>query len=181
MALRKRIVFTVLLLVAGCAPQGTAPVAVLQMRSSGPSATISTDPKVVGSVAAVLAGMDANVYRAVSMAQVGGTVLLTGAVMRPDQRRMLEQKVAAVPGVTRVTNRIVVSDAASLETYLADGRKERELAGVLAPNLAARVVHGVIYVVGMAEVADIEQLKVYVADDPAILWVDATAVTYGVD
>ena len=181
MGLPRRAAFAVLLLVAGCAPQGNAPVAVPQMRSSGPIPVIPTDPKVVSSVAATLAGLDSNVYHAVSMAQVGRTVLLTGAVVRPDQRRLVEQRVASVSGVAHVTNRIIVTDAASLETYLADGRKERELAGVLAPNLAVRVVHNVVYVVGTAEMADIDQLKVYVADDPAIQWVDATAVTYGAE
>jgi hypothetical protein len=39
-----------------------------------------------------------------------------------------------------------------------------------------RVVHGVAYLVGVVGAAELTTFKESVADDPAIQWVDATAV-----
>ncbi len=164
---------------AGCAPQARPPVAIPQAaRLSAPPLPVVTDPKVVEKVSTSLATLDVQAYRAVSMAEVGGTVLLTGAVVRPDQRRVAEQKVLAVLGVTAVSNRILVTDAASLDAYRPDQSKEKDLSGRLSPGLAVRVVKGVVYLVGIAAVEDVDRLKEAVADDPTIQWVDASAVSY---
>ena len=109
---------------------------------------------------------------------MGGAVLLTGAVVRPDQRRLVEQRVALVPGVTSVANRVLIADDAALDSYRPDGAKERELASQVAPNLALRVVRGVVYAVGVAQSPDIDHLKEIVAADAALQWVDASAVQY---
>lgn len=174
---RSRAALLVLLMLAGCAQPGPTPIAVPQSRPPSKVAVIPTDPAVVQKVANVLAGLDSQAYRGVSMAEVDGTVLLVGAVVRPDQRRVLEQRVAAVPGVNAVVNRILVIDAASLDSYRPDTAKERDLAGQLAVNLAVRVVHNVVYAVGVADPADIDQLKEIVAEDSSLQWVDASAVT----
>jgi len=161
-----------------CAPQGRPSVAVPTPRPSTASVQpVVTDPKVVEKVAASLSSLDAQAFRAVSMAEVGGTVLLTGAVVRPDQRRQVEQRVAAVPGVTTLSNRIQVTDAASLESYRPDQTKEKVLGGRLAPGLAVRVIKGVVYLVGIAAVEDVDRVKETVAADPTLQWVDASAVS----
>ena len=167
------------LALAGCAPAPRPPVAVPQARPSNGANTqaASTDPKIVDKVAAALNGLDAQAFHAVSMAESGGAVLLVGAVVRPDQRRQLEKKVAAVPGVTGVTDRIQVIDGAALDSYQPDLGKERDLAARLSSGLAVRVVHGVAYLVGAAGPGDLAAFKESVADDSAIQWVDDGAVT----
>jgi hypothetical protein len=162
--------------VAGCAPQSRPSVAVPVFRNTTAPQAVTTDPKIVDNVAAALNGLDANAYRSVSMAEAGGSVLLVGAVVRPDYRRQLELRVGAVPGVTAVSDHILVVDNSVLDQFRADLSKERDLAGRLPPGLALRVVHGVAYLVGVVGASDLTTFKESVADDPAIQWVDATAV-----
>ncbi len=162
---------------AGCASQTRPPIAVPVFRSAAPSSAVTTDPKLVDTVAAALNGLDSRTFQAVSMAESGGLVLLVGAVVRPDQRRQLEQKVAAVPGVTGVSDHILVVDSVGLDGYRPDLGKERDLSGKVPLGLALRVVHGVAYLVGVASAAEVGSFKESIADDPAIQWVDSTAVT----
>ncbi len=163
----------VALALVGCAPQGHPVVASAPPKVYPP---VVTDPKVVESVGAALAALDPQSYRAVSMAEVGGTVLLTGAVVRPDLRRHVEQRIATVPGVTAVSNHILVTDGGALDGYRPDQTKEKDLSVWMTPGLAVRVVRGVAYLVGVAPAEDVDKFKENVADDPAIQWVDATAV-----
>ena len=165
------------LVLAGCAPQDKPTVVAAQAHPSKPAQPSAvSDPKTVERLSASVAALDADAFRAVSMAQVGGAVVLTGAVVRPDQRRLLEQRVWSIPGVAAVSNRVQIVDGAALDGYLPDRNKEKDVADRLAPGLAARVVKGVVYLVGVASPDDVGRLKEALADDPAIQWVDATAV-----
>lgn len=165
------------LALAGCVQQGRPVVSTVTSRPAVSYPPVVTDPKVVESVAATLAALDPQAYGAVSMAEVGGTVLLTGAVVRPDLRRKVEQRIASVPGVTVVSNHILVTDGASLEGYRPDQSKEKEVSALVPPGLALRVVRGVVYLVGVALAEDVDRFKESVADDSAIQWVDASAVS----
>ena len=172
MRLRLTPVVLIAALLAGCAPHAQGPVAV----PVGMGA-VATDPQLLQTVAAAFAGLDRQSYRAVSVAQVGGTVLVVGAVVRPDQRRQVDQRLLAVPGVHQVIDRIVVTDEAALDTYGPDIRAEQRLAAQVPGNLAVRVVRGVVYAVGVASAAQIDQLKEIAVDQSGLQWVDVSAVT----
>lgn len=125
-------------------------------------------------------GLDKSTYGAVSAAEAEGRVLLTGAVVRPDDRRHLEQIVVGLPGVVAVADSVLVVDAPLLLQYQPDSAKEREISQRFAlAGVALRVVNGVVYLVGRADAPDaVEALKDGLADDSAVKWVDASAVVY---
>lgn len=125
-------------------------------------------------------GLDRTAYGAVSAAQSEGRVLLTGAVVRPDYRRRLEQMVSVLPGVMAVSDAVQVVDGPSLTQYQPDTAKERDIVQRFAlPGIALRVVKGVVYLVGQAaDREEIDALRDGLADDAAIKWIDASAVVY---
>ena len=170
--IRALVLMGVVVLAAGCAPQPGK----LMVTASVQQSTQPANPQVVQNIETAFAKLDHQAFRAVSLAQAGDNVLVVGAVVRPDQRRMVEQKIAAVPGVGRVINAIIVTDEAALETYRPNGSKERDLAAKVPAGVAVRVVHNVVYAVGVATAQDLDHFKEIVAQDGDLMWVDAGGV-----
>ena len=170
--IRAVLILAAVLLAAGCAPQ---PGKLMVTASVQPSAT-PVNPQVVLNIETAFAKLDRQAFRAVSIAQAADTVLVVGAVVRPDQRRQVEQKIAAVPGVGRVVNTIIVTDEAALDSYRPNGSKERDLAPKAPAGVAVRVVHNVVYAVGIATNQDLDHFKEIVAQDSDLMWVDAGGI-----
>jgi len=170
-----------LLLLAGCAPGGPGRPAPIPERSGAERAV---DSDVATVVAKRIGALDAKAFRAVAVKAMGGRVLLTGAVIKPGQRRQVEQEAAKVDGVTRVHNEVVLVGESWLDRFLPDAERERALAArlsaeaeVTAANYDIRVVNGVAYLLGRAGSAgELERAKAALVEDSAVKWVVDSAV-----
>ena len=178
------------LILAGCAQpplssssqQVRASVAV-PVRKAAPSSAPLESNVLPARLVERMTSLDVRVYRAVAVAEAQGRVLLVGAVARPDQRHSLESALQTVPGVVQVFDRIQVADDSVIDQYRPDTEKEAELARSYAlPGIAMRVVKGVVYLVGATNTPrPVDDLRDGIAADPALKWIDATAVQVGAD
>lgn len=176
----------VALAVCACSGRPNADRVVTSLPRAMPSDAMSSPSKVPtdAGLSAVLVkamdGLDKSTYSSVSVAEAEGRVLLTGAVVRPDDRRHLERIVGGLPGVVSVADAVLLVDPPLLLLYQPDSAKEREIAQRFAlSGVALRVVNGVVYLVGQADAqAEVDALRDGLADDTGIKWVDASAVVY---
>jgi len=169
-------------LLAGCVqtarPPGAAPVV------ERGRAEKSRDDDLGATVTKRVRALDPAAFRAVSAKAVGGRVLLTGVVVKPEQRRRAERTAATVDGATEVRNEIQLAEDRAFDQFTPDTARETALLERLAAdpaigsrNLDLRLVNNVAYVVGTArDAGEIERIRANLTEAPGVKWVVA-AVT----
>ncbi|MDA8230831.1 MAG: BON domain-containing protein [Magnetospirillum sp.] len=171
---------------SGCGTADQGP-SVSQAAHPAPERTVSErerDDALASAVTGRIRGLDGRAYRTVTATVLAGRVLLTGAVVKPEQRRNAEQAAAQVPGVVDVRDEIQLVEERFFDRYLPDPGSETALSARLAadPAIAAsdyeiRVVDGVVYLLGSAgSPAAVEHVKEVLAAEPSVKWV-VVAVT----
>jgi osmotically-inducible protein OsmY len=182
------LVAALLTLSAGCTPGGTGAGPGVSSPSRGSAIQVRPgDEALAATVRARLAEADRLGFRGVSVLVWDGSVLLTGAVVRPEQRRRAEQIVRAVDGVVQVHGELQMAEEAILAGFAPDSERERALLGALAVHsdlagsYTVRVVHGVAYLLGSApRRADAARVADLIREVPDIKWVvDRVAVLDG--
>ena len=111
------------------------------------------DRTLVQTVRTRLMETDRNGFQGVSVLAWRGTVLLTGAVVRPGLRLRAQQVAESVGGVSRVWVDLQLIEAPLLADFAPDTARERTLLARLATmpgQYDLRVVHGVVYLLGSA-------------------------------
>lgn len=100
---------------------------------------------------------DSALFRAVGTQVWEGRVLLTGAVVRPENKLRVDKIVRGVPGVRDVINEIRVTAEGGLEAFAADTVAEEKLKvrlladkEIKSVNYSVRVAGGVAYLLGTA-------------------------------
>lgn len=146
-----------LILPAGCAPFGGGPGPGVSTPASGRAIAVRPgDEALAATVRAQLAATDRDSFQGVSVLAWNGTALLTGAVIRPEQRRRAEQTARAVPGIAEVHNELQLAEKAVLDSFAPDtGREAAILAQIsthpdLSGSFTLRLVHGIAYLLGSA-------------------------------
>lgn len=179
----KRDAATVILaaLLAGCAPpaQTVKPTQVAQP-AAAPRPIEPTHADSLGdTVTARIHALDATAFRAVTAQAVGGRVLLTGAVVKPEQRRRAERTAAAMSGVVAVTNEVLLAEDAAFNLFIPDTARESALTARLATDESTghgafelRVVNHVAYVIAAPRSPDqTARVKELLTEDPNVKWV----------
>lgn len=146
-----------LILPAGCAPFGGGPGPGVSTPTQGRAITAHPgDDALAATVRSKLAETDRDSFRGISVLVWNGTALLTGAVVRPEQRRRAEQTVRAVAGIVDLHDEVQLAEASVLGGFAPDpGREAAILAQVaahpaLTGSFTLRMVHGVVYLLGTA-------------------------------
>jgi len=177
-----------LILPAGCAPFGGGPGPGVSTPASGRGIAVrSGDEALAAAVRTRLAETDRDSFQGVSVLVWNGTVLLTGAVIRPEQRRRAEQTARAVPEITEVHNELQLAEKAVLNGFAPDtGREAAILAQIsthpdLSGSFTLRLVHGVAYLLGSAPTrAAAENAADLIREIDDVKWVvDLVAVADG--
>jgi osmotically-inducible protein OsmY len=172
---RKLALLTVLAL-AACQPQGK--LAEGPRTDSRPAAEQRKDESLKAEVARKLTELDRRLFRAVSVEAAGTRVLLTGAVVKPEQRRRAVQLAQTTEGVAEVVDELVVAEENTFDAYIPDAARERQVADALAadPRTASgwwvvRVVNGVVFLMGKAASPEqAEDAKAVVLDIDGVKW-----------
>lgn len=123
-------------------------------------------------------GLDASAFRAVTVEVWNGTVLLMGAVIKPEQRRRAEQAAAGVQGVNTVLNELVLAEDRALDLFIPDHAMEdkvRQSLGIEGKSgLTIRVLNNVAFLLGgVADKAQARTLKEDAGEVDGIKWVVA--------
>jgi len=177
-----------LILPAGCVPFGGGSGPGVSTPAQGQAITTRPGDEVLAAaVRGKLAESDRDSFSGVSVLAWNGTVLLTGATIRPEQRRRAEQATRAVPGVSDVHNELQLAEKAVLGGFTPDtGREAAILSQIsthptLTGSFTLRIVHGVAYLLGTAPTrAEAENAADLIRDVPDVKWVvDLVAVTDG--
>lgn len=177
-----------LILPAGCAPLGDGPGPGVSTPASGRGITVRpSDESLAATVRARLAETDRDSFQGVSVLVWNSAVLLTGAVIRPEQRHRAEQAARAVPGVTGVHNELQLAEKAVLNSFSPDTGREAAILTRIAthPDLTGsftlRIVHGVAYLLGSAPTrAAAENAADLIREGDDVKWVvDLVAVADG--
>lgn len=126
--------------------------------------------------------LDASAFRAVTVEVWNGTVLLMGAVIKPEQRRRAEQAAAGVQGVTKVRNELVLAEDRALDLFIPDQAMEnkvRQTLGIAGKSgLTIRVLNNVAFLLGgVADKAQAQALKEDAGEVEGIKWVVAHLVS----
>jgi osmotically-inducible protein OsmY len=145
------------------------------------------DEALAATVRAQLAATDRDSFQGVSVLAWNGTALLTGAVIRPEQRRRAEQTARAVPGIAEVHNELQLAEKTVLDSFAPDtGREAAILAQIsthpdLSGSFTLRIVHGVAYLLGSAPTrAAAENAADLIREIDGVKWVvDLVAVADG--
>lgn len=129
-------------------------------------------------VARKLREIDRAAYRGVTVEAWSGSVLLMGAVIKPEQRRRAEQTAAATPGVTGVVNELILAEDKALDLFIPNIAKEEQLRRALGiegkAGLIVRVVNNVAFLFGgVADRAQARALKEDAGEVDGIKWVVA--------
>jgi len=122
--------------------------------------------------------LDVSAYRAVTIEVWNGTALVMGAVIKPEQRRRAEQNVAAIQGVNKVLNELVLAEDRALDLFIhnkAMENKVRQALGVEGKSaLTIRVLNNVAFLLGgVADKAQAQALKEDAGEVEGIKWVVA--------
>ncbi|MEO0035026.1 MAG: hypothetical protein RLZZ501_1049 [Pseudomonadota bacterium] len=147
--LAEAVLVAVLLGTAGCAP--TRPVGLAG--SAGAARVAPDDRALANAVLDRLLAADRAGFQSVSVLAWRGSVLLTGAVVRPGQRQRAERTAAGVDGVHRVLVDLHLIEAPLLPEFLPESAGEQTLLARLdgqPGRYAVRLVHGVAYLLGTA-------------------------------
>ncbi len=159
----KRRLALLCLLLAGCAGP------VVPQRSPQIQAQ---DTDLGRTVTAAIRVLDATAFRTVTATAWEGRVLLTGAVVKPEQRQRAEHAAAALTGPDQLQDEIQLTEADGLERFLPDSPREHALKARLTANYDVRVVNGVAYLLGHAATAqDAEAAKETLLAEPGVKWV----------
>ena len=149
------------LILAACAPQGAStggPVA------SATQTAVTTDA--AGRVVRPRAernqddSMGPAAFKGVSVLAWDQTVLLTGAVAKPESRRRAEQIAKTIGGVTQVFNDLVMAEDPAAIAFVPEvSREQRIYAGLLGADditgaYVVRAVNGVVTLLGTARSAE---------------------------
>ena len=126
--------------------------------------------------------LDATAYRAVTVEVWNGTALVMGAVIKPEQRRRAEQNVAAIQGVTKVLNELVLAEDRALDLFIPNTAMEakvRQALGIEGKSaLTIRVLNNVAFLLGgVADKAQAQALKEDAGEVDGIKWVVAHLAT----
>lgn len=167
-----------LLLTAACA-QAPAATQGGRLHEERPPAVAASDLSLKEKVAARLLDLDRRLFRAVTVEAWEGRVLLMGAVVKPEQRRRLEQLARSVDGVTQVHNEVLLAEEKLFDGFAPDIGRERAVTAALAgdPDLTrvsatVRVVNGVVYLLGSApSAAEADKAKEAALDLEGVKWV----------
>ena len=178
------LLFTAVIL-SGCTPEGASrPVATAAAPAPRPLAERSRadqshDGDIATQVARRIHDLNPNAYRAVSTKAVGGRVLLTGAVTRPDLRRHATQAASGIEGVVTVQNEVQLTEDSTFDQFQPDAAREQQLMAKMAtnPNIGAnnfdvRVVNGIVYLLGTAaSPVEVDYVREVLMEDPTVKWV----------
>lgn len=126
--------------------------------------------------------LDATAYRAVTIEVWNGTALVMGAVIKPEQRRRAEQNVAAIQGVTKVLNELVLAEDRALDLFIPNTAMETKVRQALGLEgksaLTIRVLNNVAFLLGgVADKAQAQALKEDAGEVDGIKWVVAHLAT----
>jgi len=182
------VVLLSVLLLAACAQPGggpapaAAPPSSLTMDAAGRVVRLraerNQDDATAAAVLARLRQSDAAAFKGVSVLAWDHAVLLTGAVIKPEQRRHAEQLAKTMDGVTVVFNDIGLDENPGAAVFLPEtGREQRIHAGLLGQDdiagaYAVRVVNGVVTLLGTARTAeDAARAAGFARDSGDIKWV----------
>jgi osmotically-inducible protein OsmY len=144
----------------GCVPAvvgagATAGVAVAQERSVG---SAIDDATIELNVNSALLQKSESLFSKVGVESVEGRVLLTGAVLTPEDRVEAGRLAWTVDGVKEVLNEVEVTDKSSIVDYAKDAWITTQLRGKLIGdrlvsdiNYSIETVNGVIYLMGIAQ------------------------------
>ncbi|CCG40337.1 BON domain-containing protein [Magnetospirillum molischianum] len=177
-----------LILPVGCAPFGDAAGPGVSTPASGLGIVVRPGDETMASmVRTKLAETDRDSFQGVSVLVWNGTALLTGAVIRPEQRHRAEQTARAVPGIVEVHDELQLAEKAALNSFAPDTKREADILAQLSthPNLTGsftlRMVHGVAYLLGSAPSrAEAENAADLIRDIEGVKWVvDHVTVTNG--
>lgn len=122
--------------------------------------------------------LDVSAFRAVTVEVWNGTVLLMGAVIKPEQRRRAEQAAAGVQGVQKVLNELVLAEDRALDLFIPDQAMEDKLRQTLGiagkSGLTIRVLNNVAFLLGgVADKTQAQALKEDAGEVDGIKWVVA--------
>lgn len=122
--------------------------------------------------------LDVSAFRAVTVEVWNGTVLLMGAVIKPEQRRRAEQAAAGVQGVNKVLNELVLAEDRALDLFIPDQAMEDKLRQTLGiagkSGLTIRVLNNVAFLLGgVADKTQAQALKEDAGEVDGIKWVVA--------
>jgi hypothetical protein len=168
-----------LILPAGCAPFGGGPGPGVSTPTQGQAITARPgDDALAAAVRSRLADTDRDSFQGVSVLVWNGTALLTGAVIRPEQRRRAEQTVRAVAGIVDVHDEVQLAEKSVLGGFAPDpGREAAILAQIsthptLTGSFTLRMVHGVVYLLGTAATrAEAETAADVIREVEGVKWV----------
>jgi len=161
-----------LLAASGCAPSGSVTPS---LRPAPTAEAIPNDWDLAQAVRARLSETDRTGFQSVSVLAWRGTVLLTGAVVRPGQRLRAQQLAAEIPGVSRVLVDLQLVEARRLPEFPPDPARERALLvslDGLPGQYSLRVVHGIVYLLGSApRRADADRAADLIREADGVKWV----------
>lgn len=162
------------------APQIVAPppvtsTAAVQERSRQDA---NRDDVIQSLVARKLRELDKSTYRGVTVEVWNGSVLLMGAVIKPEQRRRAEQTAWAVSGTTRVINELILAEDRALDLFVPNAEQETRVRRALGiegkAGLIVKVLNNVVFLLGgVAGTSEAEALKADAGEVEGIKWVVA--------
>lgn len=136
------------------------------------------DDSIGRAVLALLRQSDAAAFQGVSVLAWDRTVLLTGAVAKPEQRRRAEQIAKAADGVEAVFNDLGLAEDPAATAFIPEvGREQRIYAGLLGQDdisgaYVVRMVNGVVTLLGTARSAeDVAKATAFAREAEGVKWV----------
>lgn len=193
MSLRAVVLMSTGLALAACQTTGeTASNPAPTVSGAAPHAAVSTiersrqdanrDDVIQSLVQRKVRSLDASAFRAVTVEVWNGTVLLMGAVIKPEQRRRAEQAAAGVQGVQKVLNELVLAEDRALDLFIPNTAMETKIRQALGvegkSGLTIRVLNNVAFLLGgVADKAQAQTLKEDAGEVDGIKWVVAHLAT----
>lgn len=121
---------------------------------------------------------DGAAFKGVSVLAWDGSVLLAGAVSKPEHRRRAEQLAGAISGVVTVFNDLVLDENPAAPAFVPDiNREQRIYAGLLGHTgvtgaYVVRMVNGVVTLMGTSRSADdVATATAFVGETDGVKWI----------
>lgn len=181
MSKRRDLAMIVAILLAGCAPPAQSIKPVMAPQAAAPTRLLQqAHVDTLGeTITTQIRAVDPVAFRAVTAKALGGRLLLTGAVVKPEQRRRAERAAAAIPGVVAVSNEVLLAEEKAFDLFTPDIAHEAALAARLAADsstgtgaLELRVVNHVAYLVATPRSPDqTARIKELLTEDSGVKWV----------
>jgi hypothetical protein len=166
---------------AACAPAAQPPItAPIAQLAQVPVQVAPPRADELGAIVTrTIRALDPAAFRAVTATALGGRVLLTGAVVKPEQRRRAERAAAATAGVAAVDDQLLLAEDKAFDLFAPDTDREAALLARLAADGKAgqgaidlRVVNGIAYLICAPRSADeVARIKEMLTEDAAVKWV----------